>query len=135
MAEINNKCQIEKCKFKINYEVGEDSLYCSKHKKYYYKDKIIKEGYEVCSNFIGRGCYNKCEDVHFSRCDTCREKERIKDKELRERRRKEINDFNNINNKFKKCINCNKEKDITQFTTNINIDVLKCKDCRNDYNT
>ncbi|QKF93911.1 hypothetical protein QKU48_gp0453 [Fadolivirus algeromassiliense] len=56
-----------------------DNGYCGKHQVNAWKEEIEKNN-KVCVNYV-RGCRNVMEiGSEFSRCDSCREKEREKDK-------------------------------------------------------
>jgi len=66
-------CKKDNCKF----EKSNDNDYCGKHQKEYFKEETELIGKKVCVNYV-RGCYNQMnKNDNYSRCLTCREKERV----------------------------------------------------------
>lgn len=81
------------CTFKVEPKLNNG--YCGKHQTYFWKEDKEKDGvHKVCLNFI-RGCRNLLGlNEDFSRCLSCREKDRPKDK-VRNIVRKEKRENNN----------------------------------------
>ena len=86
-------------------------------------DELIAKGVLICSAWK-RGCFNEVKD-NYKKCLNCREKEREKDKKLREKKKLQAETFNNSNTEKKKCKKCNKEETIDKFD-NVN---NKCSEC------
>ncbi|CAH6421635.1 Hypothetical protein KVN_LOCUS385 [uncultured virus] len=131
------RCQLEGCKFKEN-----ENGYCGKHQLIYWKMEQEKDGkFKVCHDYV-RGCKSVLDkNSTFSKCDGCREKYRIKDKQNRLNLQKENDSIkneilknNNINmiyeiEKEMKCKNC-KVKKLVKYFKNLKGDLSKnCQDC------
>jgi hypothetical protein len=105
------------CEFKQNSELNNG--YCGKHQVYYWKQEIEKDGDKVCANFI-RGCKNILEG-DFTRCLSCREKERNTEK-MRNHEKME----NLTKNNKKILVKSKKERSIN--------DILICSNCKMSFN-
>ncbi len=70
-------CKKSGCKFKKS----EENDYCGKHQADYFKEQTELTGKKVCYNYT-RGCRNQLDQTYkYSKCSSCLEKDRIKDKE------------------------------------------------------
>lgn len=85
-------------------------------------EELTKNGNIICSNWV-RGCFNETND--YKRCLSCREKERIKDKNFRNKKKNESLEFNKNNKYDKMCSECNVVESVEKFNINTN----KCSDC------
>jgi hypothetical protein len=88
-------------------------------------EELTKKGIIICNNWK-RGCWNEINDG-FKRCISCREKERIADKNLRNKKKNESNEYNKNNTDNKMCIDCSKIVSNNLF----NIEYNKCTLCCN----
>jgi hypothetical protein len=80
VSEKANKCNKEGCN-----NTAKENGFCGKHftERMEFEEQTRKHGFKPCVNSI-RGCRNQLStDCKFSRCEECREKERIKDHERR----------------------------------------------------
>ena len=87
------------------------------------KEKLEKTGITVCTGWQ-RGCFNKATDG-YKKCLECREAERIKDKDLRNKRVEKSTEFNENNKDNKMCKICNRVESTDIFDT----ETMKCSDC------
>ncbi len=87
------------------------------------KEALEKTGITVCSGWL-RGCFNETTDG-FKKCLSCREAERIKDKDLRNKKVIKSTEFNENNKDKKMCKICNK----VESTENFDNETIKCSEC------
>ena len=87
------------------------------------KEALEKTGITVCSGWL-RGCFNETTDG-FKKCLSCREAERIKDKDLRNKKVIKSTEFNENNKDKKMCKICNK----VESTENYDNETIKCSEC------
>lgn len=121
LDEIEKTCAIDKCKYKV-LENG----YCIKHQKFYIMNESLKNNLDkvVCS-FFKRGCTNLVDkNAKFTRCDSCREKERLRDNKYRHAE-KELTDQNNMI-----CNSCKQEYPKENFIGIKNNITKTCAKCR-----
>jgi len=86
--------------------------------------ELTDKGFIICVNWV-RGCWE--ETITYKKCEKCREKERIREKNNRDNKKKESLEFNKNSNNTKKCEKCSKE--VTN--DNFNIETNKCNICYN----
>ncbi len=131
------------CTFKSEPKLNNG--YCGKHQVYFWKEDQEKDGKnKVCTNFI-RGCRNVMgKDEEFSRCLSCREKNRVNDKERNDvRKEKRVDNNSKIREKNVKdrnwndimyCSCCKADltiKDFLEDENNIESKLFEtCKKCR-----
>ena len=74
-------CGKKDCKYKKSQE----NKYCKLHQRCLFEDKVKSLNKKCCKNVV-RGCHSILDiDYKFSKCENCLEKDRIKDKERREK--------------------------------------------------
>jgi hypothetical protein len=108
-------CIYENCKFKQSKD-SEFKEYCGKHQTEAWKISIEEQDKKVCTNYK-RGCRTILEIYDkYSRCNSCRIKERNLDKEKKEK----SNNHNIItsSNNNESQINNSNEKNINPFGNN-----------------
>lgn len=117
-------------------QAKEDDEYCGEHQSYKKWKELTEYGISVCSNWI-RGCWNYTTDTGFVKCEECRIKERLCDKNIRNER-KLLSDSKAGTGELV-CIVCGKTKETDNFISEIkhrtvggeSFNILKtCKDCR-----
>jgi len=114
------KCNVENCK--NNKKNGD---YCGKHEKFVARDKAVKEGKKICSN-ISKGCVTILEkNFKYSKCDTCREKSRLKDNKAKERKQQQ-----NVPVGSRLCSACNNIGNDDQFIGVNGGQTTECASCR-----
>ena len=74
------KCKFEECENGSNNEV-KYSEYCGKHQLYGFRDEVKRLNKFTCYNDV-RGCRNIMDVREYSKCDVCREKERMNNKKV-----------------------------------------------------
>jgi hypothetical protein len=103
-------CKKDGCKFKRADEKG----YCQKHQICILVEEVVSRNKRLCVNYI-RGCREELDLEHKkNRCETCLEKDRVKDKQ----RRKDAHEHINIENTTiveKPCTVCCKILPIKMF--------------------
>lgn len=111
-------------------EAKEDG-YCKNHSLESWKEKQEKdEIHKTCTNYI-RGCKNiLLLSEKYSRCENCREADRIKDKNNRDSKQKEIEDENKKSVMTKKCSRCKEQRLIDSFQSDRNQNIKNCHICR-----
>ena len=81
--EVNLKCKLDECKNGTNKNKENDENkykeYCGKHQLYGFRDEVKELNKFTCYNDV-RGCRSIMDTNNYSKCDTCREKERNKDR-------------------------------------------------------
>jgi hypothetical protein len=116
------KCNHNGCNFK-----AKTNGYCGNHQLIKWKLDIEESGsHKVCGEYK-RGCRMLLKKMYmYSRCDDCREKERIKDKEHRDK----VRELNNVREDGKKqCIKCRKFDNEWNFFTDSGKKTNKCRNC------
>ena len=88
-------------------------------------DELTKKGHIICNNWK-RGCWNEITDG-YKRCLSCREKERITEKNLRDTKKNNSIEYNKNNDDKKLCKQCNSAFLLKDF----NIETNKCLYCYN----
>jgi len=123
----------------------ENDNYCELHQSYKKYITLLNENKIICVNWI-RGCWTETNN-DFKKCQECRNKENIKEKQLREIKKNNAETYNNqVNNKVNNQINnqennqinnqenniINKENNIINKENNIiNIENNMCIKCNN----
>lgn len=119
---LNNKCnvcdkenekknKIKLCKGfnqkgeKCNFKSLDNDEYCKLHQSYKKWKELTDSGKIICNNWI-RGCWIECND-NFTRCIECRVDERLKETNLRNKKKITATDFNSRNTNEKMCSDCN----------------------------
>jgi hypothetical protein len=87
-------------------------------------DKLIQEGKVICTNWI-RGCFN--ETVGYKKCLNCREKDRVNDKNNRDKKKNTAIEYNKLNTETKQCTVCN----VVVYNKTFNENTNKCIECYN----
>ena len=87
------------------------------------KIKLEKTGITVCTGWQ-RGCFNEATDG-YKKCLECREAERIKEKNLRNKKTDNSVKYNEENQDNKMCKICNGIESIETF----DMETMKCSDC------
>lgn len=122
--EIKVPCKKEGC----NYKRSTEHPYCDKHKICFFVDQTNEIGKKVCNQYI-RGCRMQLDMTYAkTKCEDCLEKERIKDKELRDRKKEQLPKKNADGNKL--CERCFGYFDESEFIGNLQKKVIGCKKCR-----
>jgi hypothetical protein len=85
-------------------------------------EELKSKGLIICSNWI-RGCFNETND--YKRCLECREKERIKEKNLRNKKKDDALEYNKNNENTKKCLDCKAIESKETFNMSTN----RCSTC------
>jgi len=124
------KCKAENCTFNACQE--NEYLYCGKHSLDYWYSKNIKEGINKACNGYLRGCREILDyNYGFTRCEKCREKERLKDSSRIQTRINTRQEYNKTVTKDKICTCCNKTLPLKEFRKEYSDDLYKqCAECR-----
>ena len=110
-------CIKEGCK-----EPKTENAYCKKHKIYFLKEEGEKRGERICSNVI-RGC-REVNDLTYikSKCESCLEKERIREKARRTTKEE-------VEEGMKQCNTCSKIWPLDQYVGKLG-ETKTCFECR-----
>lgn len=112
-------CKKEDCQ----YQRGKDNEYCGKHQADYFKEETEKIRMKVCVEYI-RGCRNQLElNDKYSRCQECRDKNKIKDSKRRELKDSESDEL-------KRCSACLECYEDDHFIGENGRETKTCKKCR-----
>jgi hypothetical protein len=74
------KCKVDECENNSNNEV-KYTEYCGKHQLYGFRDEVKELNKFTCYNDV-RGCRSIMDVREYSKCDVCREKERMNNKKV-----------------------------------------------------
>lgn len=120
------KCAKEEC----TYQCCVDNAYCKKHAICLFVDGLKKENKKPCVQYI-RGCRESlAHDDRYSKCDSCREKERQKDHKTRNRIKTQ-NETQCTDLKSEKlCNTCTKLFPIDHFKGERQEETKTCLKCR-----
>lgn len=120
------KCANRECTFQCCVE----NKYCRKHAICLFIDEIKEQNKKPCVQYI-RGCRESLDkDERFSKCASCREKERQKDNEKRNRI-KIMNETQTTDSKTEKqCNTCTKLFPIDHFKGERHEETKTCSTCR-----
>ena len=100
-----NYCKgIDKKGNKCPYKSLLNDNYCQLHQSYKKWKNLSDTGFKVCNDWI-RGCWNIINN-DFVKCESCRIKEREKDKKLRQSKNDFITEYNSKNINKKMCKDC-----------------------------
>ena len=110
-------CIKEGCK-----EPKTENAYCKKHKIYFLREEGEKRGERICSNVI-RGC-REVNDLTYtkSRCESCLEKERSREKARRTTKEE-------VEEGMKQCNTCSKIWPLDQYVGKLG-ETKTCFECR-----
>lgn len=119
------------CK-KIPYKDG----YCKKHQKYAIRDKALKEGKKICSQFK-RGCKNILEETYEKKwCPECLEKDRKKSKIIKSNKEKKskqkLKSKTDKGTNYQICNSCKNVRKKKYFVGDKGQETKTCKNCRNN---
>ena len=81
--------------------------------------ELTDKGFIICVNWV-RGCWE--ETITYKKCEKCREKERIREKNNRDNKKKESLEFNKNSNNVKKCEKCSKK--VTNDNFNLENEII-----------
>lgn len=112
-------CKHEGCTFKTKGD-----KYCKKHSRDLYFDEEKEKGIKYCDP--ARGCFTVCEEG-FSKCQECRDKYNIREKNTRAERNTIHNALDKIDTDKQICVNCG--KDYTKFLTSHKKPSKLCVQC------
>ena len=119
---MERNCLWEGCPSK---KKSDNELYCRVHEKQAWIQETEKLGKKMCCNHI-RGCRSQLDQTYSkSRCESCLEKEREKDRKRREKAKNKIVDDPNMQT----CTVCCKTMDKSLFI-GIKGETKTCQDCR-----
>ena len=114
-------CKKDGCKFKKS-KIND---YCLKHQICLLENEVKEEGKRLCVNYV-RGCRTRLEtNYHYTRCETCLEKDRINDYNKRHGLIENIQ----VKENHKLCSICCKEYPIEQFK-GVFGETKTCEKCR-----
>jgi len=115
-------CKSENCKFKRS----DENEYCRKHQICLFVDETEANGKKVCANYV-RGCRTQLDMIYkYTRCKSCLEKEREKDRARRGKAVETVTDEQNI----RICSMCNKSQDVSQYNGQKGTITKHCLSCR-----
>lgn len=102
--------------------------FCGKHQTCAFKEQTELNGKKVCSDYI-RGCRVVLDkDYAYVKCDDCRQKERVSDKKLRDKKHEMANETKNDDNPF--CPGCSKKYPQIDFFGENGRHYKRCYACR-----
>lgn len=121
------KCAKEECTFQRSVE----NKYCKKHTLCLFVEELKEQNKKPCVQYI-RGCRESLStDDRYSKCSGCREKERQKDQEKRNRV-KTLNENETKDAKEKLCNTCTKLYPLDQFKGERQEETKTCLNCRSN---
>ena len=121
-------CQMKGCKKSV---IDNTNKYCKLHQLQNFVDDTMAKGMKCCTNY-NRGCVSQLPiDFKFQRCDNCREAERKRDVQYRNKLKEENQKLTEENKDHKYCTFCNKLRPIDAFRgEREEKETMHCNDCR-----
>jgi hypothetical protein len=127
-SHSEQKCSKEGCKFKKSTF----NAYCGKHQRDFFIKETKDSGRKCCANVI-RGCKQTLDlDYGKTKCETCLEKDRLRDKLRRNPETKSKNDkvTGDAEQMKKHCSSCGIYREIDFFIGVRGNPVKTCRVCR-----